>query len=54
MYLQGVLSWDEVIAGCNWDSKRYRQLVSDIMKIIDESESFDTRCVVMRWSNNEM
>ena len=26
----------------------------EIMKIIDEREKCDTRCVVMRWGNNEV
>ena len=26
----------------------------EIMKIIDERERCDTRCVLMRWSNNEV
>ena len=30
---------DKVIAKCNQDSKRYQQLVSDIMKIKDERET---------------
>ena len=34
--IQGVLWWDEVIVKCNKDSKRCPQLMSEIMKIIDE------------------
>ena len=26
----------------------------EIMKITDERERFDTKCVVMRWSNREV
>ena len=26
----------------------------EIMKIIDEREKCDTKCVVMRWSNSEV
>ena len=26
----------------------------EIMKIIDEKEKCDTKCVVMRWSNSEV
>ena len=27
---------------------------AEIMKIIDQRERCDTRCVVMRWSNSEL
>ena len=27
---------------------------ADIMELIDERESCDARCVVMRWSNSEV
>ena len=37
--IQGVLWWDEVISKCNKVSKRCRQLMSEIMKIIDERET---------------
>ena len=37
--IQGVLWWDEIIAKCNKDSKRCRQLMSEIMEIIDERET---------------
>ena len=26
----------------------------EIMKIIDEKEKCDTKCIVMRWSNSEV
>ena len=26
----------------------------EIMKITDQKEKYDTRCVVMRWSNSEV
>ena len=37
--IQDVLTWDEVVVKCNWDSKRRWLLVSKIMKIIDETET---------------
>ena len=37
--IQDVLLWDEVTAKCNYDSKKCRQLVSEIMKIINERET---------------
>ena len=37
--IQDVLTWDEVVVRCNWDSKRRWLLVSKIMKIIDETET---------------
>ena len=29
-------------------------ICAEIMKIIDEREKCDTKCVVMRWSNSEV
>ena len=29
-------------------------VIVEMMKLINERENFNTKCVIMRWSNNEM